>query len=259
MDGSAAARTAWVYKEWYRNGRDIDVGNTGYPAWDPAVYREAVRLYTKAGIHIGTHAIGDRAIDWVVDSYAEALRADPVRGLRHSIIHANTPTDHAITVMAQLQHDFDAGYPETQAEFIWWLGDTLAGTLGPERLGRLIPTQTYLQYGIRFAGGSDFQVTPLPARYGLSASVARSTLNGTYGATPFGTDESIDAKAALRSYTSWAAHQLFLDAEAGTLEPGKSADIAVWDRDPTAVSPAELRDIKCLMTLFRGKVVYSAD
>ena len=59
-----------------------------------------------------THAIGDRAIDWVVDTYEQALKAKPTRGLRHGIIHANMPTDHAIDVMARLQRDFDAGYPE---------------------------------------------------------------------------------------------------------------------------------------------------
>jgi predicted amidohydrolase YtcJ len=259
MDGSAAARTAWVYKDWYINGTEVDRGNVGYPAWDPATYQQAVELYTSAGVNIGTHAIGDRAIDWVVDSYAEALGKNPVRGLRHSIIHANIPTDHAISVMAGLQRDYDAGYPEAQAEFIWWLGDTLAGTLGPERLGRLSPNKTYLRRGIQFAGGSDFDVTPLAARYGLWATLARTTIKGTYGATPFGTAEAVDAMTALRSYTTWAAHQLFLDTEAGSLEPGKSADIAVWDRDPTAVPTAELRDIRCLMTLFRGNVVFRAE
>ena len=54
------------------------------------------------------------------------------------------------------------------------------------------------------------------------------------------------------------ATKLFLEAEAGSLEPGKSADIAVWDRDPLAVPAAALQDLKCEMTLFRGAVVYQA-
>ena len=259
MDGSGAARTAWMYKDWNKSDREPDTGNTGYPLIDPAVYREAVRLYTAAGVHIGTHAIGDRAIDWVVDSYAAALKERPVQALRHSIIHANTPTEHALEVMATLQRDYDSGYPETQAEFTWWIGDNYAPNLGPERRARLNPYKTYLSRGIRWGGGSDFSVTPLAARYGLWASVARQSLNGSYGATPFGTAESVDAMTALRSYTIWAAHQLFLDAEAGSIEPGKSADIAVWDRDPTTVPTAEISKMKCEMTLFRGAVVYLAD
>ncbi len=258
MDGSGGAPTAWVYDEWHRKSVGIDTGNRGYPALDPELYRAQVRLFHQAGIHVGTHAIGDRAIDWVVDTYAEVLAAQPTRGLRHSIIHANIPTEHAIAEMARLQRDYDAAYPESQAPFTWWIGDLYAGTFGPERAARLNPFHTYVERGIRWGGGSDYQVTPLPARYGLWASVARETLLGTYGRQPFGTRESVDVHAALRSYTAWAARQLFIEDEAGSLERGKSADVAVWDRDPYAVPTAALKDLHCELTLFRGKIVFRA-
>lgn len=257
MDGSGGARTAWMYEDWHKNSVEIDTGNKGYPVVDPPLYREIVKLYNAAGIHVGTHAIGDRAIDWVVDSYAEALAQHPQHGLRHAIIHANTPTDHAIDLMADLEHRYDAAYPETQGEFMWWIGDNYAGNLGPARSQRLDPFATYLKHGIHFAGGSDYFVTPLPARYGIWASVARKTLKGTYGQQPFGTAEAISAADALKSYTIWAAHALFLEGEAGSLEPGKSADLAVWDRDPTSVPTDAIKDMQCLMTIFRGQIVFS--
>jgi predicted amidohydrolase YtcJ len=258
MDGSGGAPTAWVYDEWHRKSVEIDAGNRGYPALDPELYRAQMRLFHEAGIHVGTHAIGDRAIDWVVDTYAQLLAAQPTRGLRHSIIHANIPTDHAIETMARLQHDYDAAYPESQAPFTWWIGDLYAGTFGPARAARLNPFHTYLEHGVRWGGGSDYQITPLPARYGLWASVARETLLGTYGRQPFGTRESVDVRTALKSYTVWAARQLFIEEQAGSLERGKSADVAVWDRDPYAVPTADLKDMHCELTLFRGQLVYRA-
>jgi predicted amidohydrolase YtcJ len=256
MDGSGGARTAWMHQDWNKNFTEKDTGNSGYPTTPPDAYRQIVKTLHDAGVHVSTHAIGDRAIDWVVDSYAEMLAAKPTRNLRHGIIHDNTPTDHAIDVMARLQKEFDAGYPESQAPFTWWIGDNYAGNLGPERGLRLNPFRTYVKRGIRWAGGSDYGVTPFPARYGLWASVARKTLNGTYGATPFGTAESVDIKTALRSYTIWAAHQLFLDERIGSIEPGKDADIAVWDRNMYEVPTDALKDLKCELTLFRGKVVH---
>ncbi len=258
MDGSGGARTAWMYSDWNKNRTDIDTGNKGYPLTDPAVYRESIRMLNAAGIHVGTHAIGDRAIDWVVDTYAEVLKGHPAQHLRDAIIHANTPSDHAIEVMAALQRDYDSGYPETQAPFTWWIGDNYAGNLGPERSFRLNPYHTYVERGIIWGGGSDYPVTPLPARFGLWASVARTTLSGRYGAQPFGTAESVDIGTALKSYTLWAAHQLFLDAETGSLEAGKSADIAVWEQDMTAIPVERIKELKCVMTLFRGGVVYKA-
>jgi predicted amidohydrolase YtcJ len=256
MDGSGGARTAWMYEEWNRNFTGKDSGNVGYPALPPDDYRRIVTDLHNAGIHVSTHAIGDRAIDWVVDTYEQALKAKPTRGLRHGIIHGNTPTDHAIDVMARLQSEYDAGYPESQAEFMWWIGDNYAGNLGPSRGLRLKPFRTYQRRGIVWTGGSDYGVTPFPARYGLWSSVARRTLNGTYGATPFGTKESADIHAALRSYTRWAAHQLFLDDHIGSIEVGKDADIAVWDRDLYTVPIDAVKDMKCVLTLFRGKIVY---
>ena len=218
-----------------------------------------VRMFHQAGVHVSTHAIGDHAIDWVVDTYAQVLKEKPTNGLRHGVIHANIPSDHAIETMAQLQKQYDAGYPEAQATFIWWIGDNYAGNFGPQRGLRLEPFATYVARGIKWGGGSDYPVTPYPARYGLWASIVRQTLKGTYGKQPFGTAESVDVHAALRSYTIWAAHQIFLEDKVGSIEPGKDADIAVWDQDLYTMPTASIKDLKCELTLFRGRIVHRAE
>jgi predicted amidohydrolase YtcJ len=255
-DGSGGGRTAWLYKPWNKNRTDTDGTNVGYPATDPQVYREMVRMFHQAGVHVGTHAIGDRAIDWVVDTYAEALKENPTHGLRHSVIHANIPTDHAMNVMASLQKQYDAGFPEAQAPFMWWIGDTYVANFGEERSQRLEPLKTWIAKGIVWGGGSDYPVTPYAARYGIWASFERETLKGVYGKHPFGTVESIDVHTALRSYTRWAARQLFLEDKAGSIEPGKEADIAVWDHDLYSMPAADIKNLKCELTLFAGRVVY---
>lgn len=256
MDGSGGARTAWMHDDWNKNSTQKDTGNKGYPNTNPDVYRQMVRMIHGAGVHVSTHAIGDRAIDWVLDTYDQVLHEKPVKGMRHGIIHCNEPTDHAIEVMARLQKDHDSGYPELQAPFTWWIGDNYAGNLGPERALRLIPLKTFTAKGIVWGGGSDYPVTPYPARYGIWASIERKTLKGVYGAQPFGTAESVDVHTALRSYTAWAARQLFLEDKVGSIEVGKDADIAVWDRDVYTMPADEIRNLKCEMTLLKGRVVY---
>jgi predicted amidohydrolase YtcJ len=260
IDGSGGARTAWMYDDWNKDLNGTDRGNKGYPANGPdypAIFKEQVMMLTAAGISVGAHAVGDRGIDFVVDTFAEALKAHPTKGLRHSIIHANVPTDRAMQVMATLQKTYDAGYPEAQAPFLWWIGDTYAGNFGPARNPRLEPFASYVKRGIIWAGGSDYSVTPYPARYGLWSSVVRETLAATYGKTPFGMAESIDIRAALKSYTIWAARQMFLEKEIGSLEVGKQADIAVWDRNMYKVPAAQLKDLRCEMTLVGGNIVFT--
>jgi predicted amidohydrolase YtcJ len=263
MDGSGGARTGWVYDDWLVNTTTRDLnrsgnGNRGYPLTDPVIYQQMVRLFHQNGVTVGTHAVGDRAMDSVVDTYALVEKEQPKPGLRHSIIHANLPTPHALDVMANLQKKYDAGYPEMQAEFLWWIGDIYAGNYGPQRGQHLVPLQTLLSRGLLWSGGSDYSVTPLAARYGLWASEARQTAKGTYGFNPFGMAESVDIHTALRSFTSWGSRQMFLENKIGSLEVGKKADIAIWDRDLYAVPADQIKDLKCLMTIFDGEVVYVA-
>ena len=258
VDGSGGARTAWLYDDWNKDYRDVDTGNRGYPASNADTVRMLIRLFHDAGMHVSVHSIGDRGIDWVVDTYDQAMRENPKRGLRHGIIHSNIPTDHAIDVMARLQREFDAGYPEPSATFTWWLGDTYAGNFGPQRSLRLNPFKTFRAKGMTWANGSDYGVTPFPARSGIWAAVAREPLLGVYGKDPFGRAESVDVRSALRAVTIWAARQMFLENKIGSVEIGKLADLAVWDRDFYSVPTAQIKDAKCLMTIFDGKVVYEA-
>jgi predicted amidohydrolase YtcJ len=166
-----------MYDDWNKDLTGTDTGNKGYPANGesyPAIYKQQVMMLTEAGIHIGTHAVGDRGIDFVMEAYDEALKAHPIKGLRHSIIHANVPTDAAIRKMAEMQKTYDAGYPEAQAPFLWWIGDTYAGNFGPARNPRLEPFRSYLNNGVIWGGGSDYSVTPYAAVSGPQSRARRS-------------------------------------------------------------------------------------
>ena len=257
-DGSGGARTAWLYDEWNKNVTETDQGNYGFPNIAPDTLDAMIRMGHEAGVHVSTHAIGDRTIDMVVNSYRQALQAQPTRGLRHGIIHANIPTQQALETMQKLQSTYDAGYPEPSATFTWWIGDTYAGNFG-ERARRLNPFATFKKMGIIWANGSDYSVTPFAARYGIWSAIARQPALGTYDNDPFGRGEAVDVKTALKAVTLWAAHQLFLDDKIGSIEIGKYADLAVWDRNLYTVPTDEIKDMKCLMTFFNGEIVYRAE
>jgi predicted amidohydrolase YtcJ len=255
MDGSGGARTAWMSPDWNKNSSGTDTGNTGYPTWIPRSIADGPTL-PPGRRHVGTHAIGDRAIDWVVDTYAEVLDETPTPGLRHSIIHANIASDHAIHVMAALQAKYDAGYPEAQAPFHvvdrrYLCRQFRSGAFSASGAPEDLPDERRaLGRRLRLSGHSH-----RGALRSLGLGGARNP-EGTYGAHPFGSAESVDIHTALRSYTSWAAHQLFLDKQIGSLEVGKDADIAVWDRDMYKVPPGELKALTCMLTLVHGAVVY---
>ena len=108
MDGSGGARTAWMHEDWNKNLTENDTGNTGLSVdaarrVPPDRHRAARRGRSRqhARDRRPRHRLGGRHL-------RGRCAAKPTRGLRHGIIHANTPTDHAIDVMARLQREFDA-------------------------------------------------------------------------------------------------------------------------------------------------------
>jgi predicted amidohydrolase YtcJ len=68
--------------------------------------------------------------------------------------------------------------------------------------------------------------------------------------------ESVNIHVALKSYTIWAAHQIFLDQQIGSLEVGKDADLAVWTQNMYKVPSAELKNLTCEITMIAGKIVF---
>ena len=259
IDGSGTARTAWMYDDWNESFTDVDEGNKGLTYLETDLLLAQIRLFHDAGVHIGTHAIGDRAIDFTLDSYDRVLADNPTPGLRHSIIHSNLPTAHAMDLMVKLQRDYDAAYPEIQPAFLWWIGDAYAGNFGSERSLQVLPLRTFQERGIKWAGSSDFNVSPYAPRYALWAASAREAMLGTYGDNPWGTDESISVHDTLRAYTIVAARQVFLEDKVGSIEKGKLADIVVWDRDLYSIPVEELKEVKPVLTLMNGEVVYRAN
>ena len=258
IDGSGTARTAWMHDDWSIDYTGTDEGNRGLTYLEPDLLFNQVRLFHDAGIHIGTHAIGDRAIDFTMDSYERVLDDNPIQGLRHSIIHSNLPTEHAMNLMVDLQRQYDAGIPEVQPAFLWWIGDTYVANFGVDRSLRVLPLRTFEERGIRWAGASDYDVSPYAPRHAFWAASRRQTMLGTYGESPWGTDESVAIHDTLRAYTASAARQLFLEDQVGMIEVGKRADIVAWDRDLYTIPVDELKDVRPVLTLMNGDVVYRA-
>ena len=74
-----------------------------------------------------------------------------------------------------------------------------------------------------------------------------------------GPDERVSPYIALKALTDWAAYQYFEDAEKGTLEHGKRADLVILTENPLKVDPLKIKDIDVSQTIKDGKVIYAAD
>ncbi|MEM7317924.1 MAG: amidohydrolase family protein, partial [Pseudomonadota bacterium] len=123
-------------------------------------------------------------------------------------------------------------------------------TIGPDRAHRMDAVRSALDEGVTTAIHSDAPVTPLGPLFTAWCAVNRQTMSGV----TLGAAERISVAEALDLITLGAARTLKLDAEIGSISPGKRADFAILGADPLAVDATALKDVPVLGTIFGGRV-----
>jgi predicted amidohydrolase YtcJ len=247
-DGVIEANTAAML-EPYANAPST----RGLPNYTPEALAALVQALDAAGLQIWTHAIGDQAVRMTLDAYEQAARTNGARDRRFRIEHiethqaADTPRFAALGVIASMQ---PMHANPTDNETVVW-----AGAIGPERASRAWAWGSLRRAGARLAFGSDWPVVTMSPFDGLQVAVNRQTREGlpAGGWLP---EQRLSLEEALAGYTSGAAYAAFMDAETGTLAPGKWADLVVLRDDLFALPPSRLHDNKVMLTMVGGRIVH---
>jgi predicted amidohydrolase YtcJ len=240
VDGSNQAYTGYQRSNYL--GRD----SRGTENYTLAQLTDVVRRAHRAGWQVGVHANGDAAIDTSIAAYETVLRETPRADHRHRIEHCSVLHPEQIARMQALglSPSFLIGHVR------WWGKAFRDRILGPERAQLYDPCASALKAGLRISLHSDWNVTPIDPLRCAEDAVARVMHEG---GGVLGTDERIPVEAALRAITIDAAWQCRMDHIVGSLEPGKYADLALLERDPTAVGPTEIASIKVSETWLAGE------
>lgn len=248
VDGSLGSTTAWFYDPY-----DDAPATRGFPVTDTLALQRRILQADSAGLHVAVHAIGDRANDWLLAVFADAIRRNGPRDRRFRIEHAQHLTPAAVARFAAL-----GVVPSMQPYHAIDDGRWAEKRIGPRRIQTTYAFRDLLDAGARLTFGSDWFVAPLDPLQGLYAAVTRRTLDG---ANPDGwvPAQKITVEEALRAYTLGNAWAGFQERDAGTLEPGKLADFVVLSADPFAVAPAALADLQVLRTVVGGRTVFARD
>lgn len=247
-DGSLGSTTALFY-EPYRD----DPSTSGIPGdemFPEGAMLERVLRADKAGLQIMIHAIGDRANDLILTMFEQAEKENGVRDRRFRIEHAqhlrsqDIPRFSRDMVIASMQpyHAIDDGR---------WAEKRI----GKERAKTTYAFRSLLDSGATLAFGSDWTVAPLNPISGVYAAATRRTIDGknSKGWVP---EQKISVEEAVRAYTVGSAYAEFQETVKGTITPGKLADLVILSRDIFKIDPKEIENVKVVLTLVDGRVVY---
>jgi predicted amidohydrolase YtcJ len=242
-DGGMAARTIAVYPP----GPEGEPENLGLLIWKTEDMQKAHHLLAAAGWQLITHAIGDRAMDQVMDSYAAAMKSLDLREARFRIVHAGVSTP----AIQKRLHDLHV-LADSNPPFVYWIGSWFE-RYGAERVRWSYPGKSYFDNGVHVAAGSDVSVTPISPWWGIWAAVERRELNSGEVLAP---EERLTVMQALQLYTRNGAYTGFEENKKGSLEPGKLADFIIVDRDVLSIPSNQLKDVQVLATYVGGEIVF---
>jgi predicted amidohydrolase YtcJ len=253
-DGVVENRTAAMLDP-YLDAAGRPTGEHGLHMYDQADLERFVRLCDAEGFGIHIHTIGDRAVRDSLDALEAAARVNGRRDARHQLAHvqfahpADLPRFRALGVIANVTPLWarrEAYVAEMTLPFV----SAQAGA-------GMYPFASIVRAGGALAFGSDWAVSTPDPRQQLALAISRRDPLGE-AEEPFLPDERLDLGTAIAAQTIGAAHACGIDADTGSVEAGKLADLVVLDRDLFATAPADYLDVQVLATLIEGEVVHAA-
>ena len=218
---------------------------------DPEHFGELVVAAEKRGWIVHMHAVGDRAVRESLNGFEYARKLSPAP-VTHSISHLQLVNPKEFPRFAQLG-------VIASMQLLWateesYTVDLVKPYISAFAYGYQYPAKSLQDAGAMIAGASDWPVSsPNP----WNAIAQATTRKGPLGV--LNAKESVDRQTMFYAYTSNAAKTLGLDAQIGSLAPGKQADLIILDRDVFNVDEEALSDTKVLKTFFAGKQVYAPD
>lgn len=242
-DGSVGARTAALSAPY------ADTDGTGTLYFDDDELVSFFHDGHAAGLQVGIHAIGDRAIEQALTAWERVYLAldsrerRHFRARRHRIEHFEMPSGAHVEraamlgLAASIQPTFDRrwGFP----------GGLYDAGLGWDRASGMNPVRTMAERGIELGVGSDSPVTPLDPWLAITALEEHHDPH-----------QRLSRAEALALHTVGSARLAHQEEKKGALAPGMHADLAVYEVDPFDLPTVE--GLRPVLTVSLGREVYAA-
>ncbi|MCR4409901.1 MAG: amidohydrolase [Candidatus Saccharicenans sp.] len=246
IDGTLGSGTALMFEPFAD-----DPTKSGLPQYPEQVFYDLLEKAYANDFQVGTHAIGDKGVNWVLNAVERAQKKYGKKDLRFRVEHAQVirpedfPRFKELGVIASMQPTHcttDMRFCEIR--------------VGKERSRYAYAWRTLLDNGAVLAFGSDWPVEPLDPRRGLYSAVTRKNIEFDFPEGGWFPEQKLSLAEAIKYFTWGSAYASFEENLKGTLEPGKLADLTVFGRDIFSAEPKEILTAPIAYTIVGGRVVY---
>ena len=251
LDGTVEEQTAAMLDNY--KGKN----HRGRPLADLETTKLVIAALDRAGVQIHIHAIGDRAVRMALDGFEHAQRTNGQRDSRHHIAHLNVVHRDDIARFAAL--DVSANF-----QALWatvddpYVGEINRSVLATEPFDWQYPLGSIHRSGGKLVFGSDWPVSTADPFSAIQVAVTRRGPDREVR-EPWTPQHLIDVATAIEGYTRLGAWLTFREADCGSLEVGKFADLVTVDGDVFSTSKFQLMDTKVEQTIFRGRIVFERE
>jgi predicted amidohydrolase YtcJ len=212
-------------------------------------YIDAIKAVARNGWRAATHAVGDAAIDLVLEAYRQAHAEAPFAKGEWVIEHAFVAKPDHFPKIREL------GLVLSVQNHLYVAGPSLRKMWGDQRAETVTPVRTYLDQGFLLAGGTDAPVIPTNPWWSMFHFITRDTITGGV----FGPQERVlNREDVLRLFTLNYARLIHEEDSKGSISPGKWADFVIASDDFLSVPMEALENMTALATYVAGARVYLA-
>ncbi len=253
-DGSLQGETAFLTEPYLHpiapQGEGQPADYRGYPILSQEAMDSWFDAAYDCDVQIIAHCNGDAASDLMISAVRKAQEKHGRKKVRPVMVHAQTVRADQLDQMNELGiiPSFFSGHTFYWGD--WYMNEAL----GPARARHISPLRSALKRGMKFANHTDAPVTPPDQMMVIHSAVNRTSRSGVI----VGPEERISPMDALKAVTIWGAYLYFEEAEKGSIEPGKRADLVVLSANPLTVDDAKIKEIKVLLTIKDGETIYDA-
>jgi len=234
--GSRGAALKQEYSDMHNHFGAMVIGLEDYK-------KLAIRI-EKAGYQLNTHAIGDSANRFVLNTYEKTLQGKTDR--RWRVEHAQVLTGTDFNYFKN-ENIIPSVQPTHATSDMYWAEERL----GKDRIQTAYAYKTLLNKSGKVALGTDFPIEQVSPFLTFYAAVARQDVKG-FPENGFNKKEALSREEALKGMTIWAAFANFEEHEKGSIEAGKFADFIILDKDIMQIPDAKLPNIKVQQTFIDG-------